>query len=248
MSAVTSSTADRNHGSSGPTARQLLGLGDNDGRGNHRNGPLPSYTVHVHNADKAACCKDTRTKLDLDTSNHEDDLGSSIMPATAARPSPTHHRNNDSAEGYRPEPNPTKILGQLQRMLGDEENKTNPPPYAEVQPERNLSFDREAWLATRPTIGNLTTPRPRPPPPPIPPAKIYNPFTEFCLRHNPLCWPCSDTRDKLPALEVFLNHVVNSNKPRYQGLNLLDENGKLPEGSVREKKKSLIVTNMCFVF
>ncbi|EGO58718.1 hypothetical protein NEUTE1DRAFT_135818 [Neurospora tetrasperma FGSC 2508] len=231
-------TADKT--SSGLTARQLLGLDDNAARNNSRNDDvdpsLPSHAAYVPDSDRSACCEDTRRKLELNASIHESDLESNGIPPPTHCPVP----NSDSPQGYRPEPNPTQILSQLQRMLEDEDedkDRANPLQSTQMQPERtpppSSSFDREAWLATRPTIADLITPRPLPPPPPIPPPKTYSPLTEFCLRHNSLCcWPCSDGRDKLPALEVYFNQLVNSNKPRYQQLELVDENGKIPERQV----------------
>ncbi|ESA42771.1 hypothetical protein GE21DRAFT_5374 [Neurospora crassa] len=87
----------------------------------------------------------------------------------------------DSPQGYRPEPNPTQVLSQVQRMLEEQDqdkDRANPLQSFQIQPGRPpppppppSSFDREAWLATRPTIADLIAPRPLPPPPPIPPSK-----------------------------------------------------------------------------
>lgn len=121
---------------------------------------------------------------------------------------------------------------------GLKSNSNQSEVTAESENHRS-SFDREAsWLAaTRPTLGDIilapsprVRPRPSPPPPPIRPAKTYNRFIEFCLGKNPLCWPCSDGREKMPAFEVFLQQlIIESNNGRYGNNHpeILDENGKL---------------------
>ena len=230
---------DKNHNltsSPGLTARQQLGLGDHDARNSMANdnieNSLPRYTYRVPTTNTSSWCEDTRRKLDPDAPTHGNDLESSSMMPTI--PLPTHQPSNSPTQGYRPEPNPTKVLEQLQRMLEDNNTNDSTTPSSsdpDNQPDNpTSSFNREAWLATRPTIGELTAalnnPRPRSPPPPIPPPKKYNAFTECCLRQNTLCcWPCSDGRDKLPAFEVFLSKLVEKNKPYYDAL--LDENGSM---------------------
>ncbi|KAL0466383.1 hypothetical protein QR685DRAFT_581215 [Neurospora intermedia] len=241
--------------SSGLTARQLLGLDDNAARNNPRNDntnpSLPSYAAYVPDSNRSTCCEDTHRRLELNAPTHENDTRSNGMHPSIV---PTTHRpNSDSPEGYRSEPNPTQILSQVQRMLEEQDqdkDRANPLQSAQIQPERTppppSSFDREAWLATRPTIADLMTPRPLPPPPPIPPSRTYSALTEFCLRHNSLfCWPCSDSRDKLPGLEVYFNELVKSNKPQYQGWELVDENGKIPEREVWMSSCPVMACDVC---